>query len=75
MEKWEKWGQSLNMLYWHHMPRIERIDVGDCIYHILNRANARSQIFDTIDDYLQFEDVLKEAVEKYDMRLLAKNGG
>lgn len=53
------------------MPRIERIDVGGYVYHILNRANARAQIFDTSDDYLQFEEVLEEAVEKFNMRVLA----
>lgn len=50
------------------MPRIERIDVGGYVYHILNRANARVQIFDTTDDYFQFEEVLEEAVEKSERR-------
>ncbi|MFM2374712.1 MAG: hypothetical protein RLZZ234_707 [Candidatus Parcubacteria bacterium] len=53
------------------MPRITRVDVGGEVYHVLNRANARVQIFDTDEDYRQFEDILAEAVEKYDMRLLA----
>jgi len=53
------------------MPRIARIDVGGYVYHVLNRANARVQIFDTDKDYEQFETILKEAVEKYNMRLLA----
>jgi len=37
----------------------------------LNRANARVQIFDNDKDYQIFESILKEAVEKFDMRLLA----
>ena len=53
------------------MPRIERIDVGDYVYHILNRANARVQIFDNNKDYQLFESILEEAVEKFDMRLLS----
>jgi putative transposase len=53
------------------MPRITRVDVGGEIYHVLNRANARVQIFDTDQDYKQFEGILEEAVEKYTMRLLA----
>lgn len=53
------------------MARITRVDVGNEVYHVLNRANARVQIFDTDADYQQFESVLEEAVEKYDMRLLA----
>jgi len=53
------------------MPRIERVDVGDEIYHVINRANARVRIFDDEKDYKLFEDILKEAVEKFEMRLLA----
>ena len=53
------------------MPRIARIDIGDSIYHVLNRANARAQIFDTEDDYKQFEHILEDAVEKYSVKLLA----
>ena len=53
------------------MPRVSRIDVAQEVYHILNRANARVQIFDDNKDYLDFEKILQEAVEKFDMRLLA----
>lgn len=53
------------------MPRTSRIDIGQEVYHILNRANARVQIFDDDKDYLDFEKILQEAVEKFDMRLLA----
>ncbi len=53
------------------MPRIARIDVGGYVYHVLNRANSRVQIFDDENDYKQFEIILKEAVEKYDMRILS----
>ena len=53
------------------MPRITRVDVGGEVYHVLNRANARVQIFDNNQDYQQFEEILEEAVEKFSMRLLA----
>ena len=53
------------------MARIERTDVGGYVYHVLNRANARAQIFETDGDYRPFEDVLEEAVKKFNMRLLA----
>ena len=53
------------------MPRIKRVDVGGEIYHILNRANARVQIFDADADYIQFEAILEEAVKKFDMCILA----
>ena len=53
------------------MPRIQRINVGEQIYHVINRGNARSTIFSCNDDYQLFEDLLREAVEKFNMRLLA----
>lgn len=53
------------------MPRIKRVDVGGEVYHVLNRSNARVQIFDNDQDYKQFVEILEEAVLKYNMRLLA----
>ena len=53
------------------MPRAERTDIGGYIYHIINRANARVQIFDTNDDYQLFETVLEEGKERTGMRVLA----
>lgn len=52
------------------MARIQRVDVGGEIYHVINRANARVSIFNTDTDFHQFEIILEEAVEKYGMRLL-----
>lgn len=46
------------------MPRINRIDIGGEIYHVINRANARVQIFDNPKDYQLFEEVLEEAKER-----------
>ncbi len=51
------------------MPRVERVDIANLIYHVINRANARVRIFDTKEDYQQFEEVLEEAVERF-----TKNG-
>lgn len=53
------------------MPRTTRTDVGEYVYHVLNRANARVQIFDNDKDYRIFEGILEKAVKKFDMRLLA----
>ena len=50
------------------MPRISRVDVGNNIYHVINRANARVQIFDNDEDYKIFESILEEAVERFDMK-------
>jgi len=53
------------------MPRLARIDVGGEIYHILNRASGRLQIFNTDADYRLFEDILLEAKDITGMRILA----
>jgi putative transposase len=53
------------------MPRRARSIVGGYIYHILNRANARSTIFKKQADYEAFERVLAEAHERVPLRILA----
>lgn len=53
------------------MPRINRIDIRDIVYHVINRANAKTQIFNTDKDYALFEKVLEEAKEIYKMRILS----
>lgn len=53
------------------MPRPHRADFADITYHVINRANARLQIFATSADYNQFESVLFEAQERVHMRIYA----
>lgn len=53
------------------MPRNARVDVGGQFYHVINRANGRLQIFQTPDDYRLFETLLEEAVELFDIQLVA----
>lgn len=53
------------------MPRPPRKIEGNTIYHVLNRANARMQIFEKEKDYLAFENIIIEAKEKYPMRILS----
>lgn len=54
------------------MPRPPRTIERNTVYHVLNRANARMQIFVKDKDYLAFENILIEAKEKYPiMRILA----
>lgn len=53
------------------MPRAPRIDIGDYVYHVINRANARMTIFHTEKDYKLFEHLLEEAKEQFGMRILA----
>lgn len=53
------------------MGRIPRIDIGNQFYHVLNRANARLPIFKKDKDFEAFENILAEAKDKYEMRILA----
>jgi putative transposase len=53
------------------MPRLARVDIGDNIYHVINRATGRLQIFNDTRDYQLFEDLLLEAKEITDMRILS----
>ncbi len=53
------------------MSRSARTDIGNHIYHVINRANARQKIFKTDKDFEVFEKVLAEAQERTQMRILA----
>lgn len=53
------------------MPRSARTDVGNEIYHVINRSNGRFCIFETKEDYQLFETLLLEMKELTDMRILA----
>jgi putative transposase len=53
------------------VPRTARIAPGDVVFHVLNRANARAQIFGSDQDYLAFERILAETCDRTPMRILA----
>jgi len=53
------------------MGRPQRAAEGGYVYHVLNRANARMTIFHKDEDYAAFEQVLQQAVERTQTRLLA----
>jgi putative transposase len=53
------------------MPRTARIAPGGMIFHVLNRANNRDQIFATPGDYLAFLRVLRDSLDKKPMRILS----
>ncbi|OGZ04778.1 MAG: hypothetical protein A2845_06280 [Candidatus Lloydbacteria bacterium RIFCSPHIGHO2_01_FULL_49_22] len=53
------------------MPRAPRVDVGNEVYHVINRANNRAQIFNNEKEYQHFERLLKEAKVHVPMRILA----
>jgi len=51
------------------MPRLKRIALGGYVYHTLNRANGRLRIFRKDDDFLAFEQILAEGVERFAVRI------
>lgn len=53
------------------MARGQRIDIGDLVYHVINRANGRFTIFESDTHYRDFEDLLRDGSIKYNMRILA----
>src|SRR5438874_6369850 len=52
------------------MPRTARIAPGGVIFHVINRGNARSEIFAKERDFAAFELILVEALRRYRVRLL-----
>jgi len=53
------------------MPRNSRASLGGFCYHILNRGNGRRTIFYKDGDFAAFVKLLRQAVERTPMRLLA----
>ena len=53
------------------MARNLRVCPGGCIYHVLNRGNARMQVFAKQWDYEAFEQVIEDGCRRFKMRLLA----
>ena len=53
------------------MPRTARASVGGLCYHVLNRGNARSEIFRKPEDYTAFLTLLREATDRVPMHILA----
>ena len=51
------------------MTRPKRIAKGNIVYHALNRANGRLRIFKKDGDFLAFEKILAEGIDRFDMRL------
>lgn len=53
------------------MPRTARVAPGGMVYHVINRGVAKQQLFFNDDDYLAFERVIVETLEKREMRILS----
>ena len=53
------------------MPRRRRCATGGYVFHVLNRAAGRRSVFTTRHDYLAFEAVLADALDRVAVRLLS----
>jgi putative transposase len=53
------------------MGRVRRVDVGEMVYHALNRANFRSRLFKREAHYEDFLGSVEEALDFVPMRILA----
>jgi len=53
------------------MPRVARVAPGGVIFHVLNRANTRSRIFEKDQDYEAFNRIVGETVERIPVKILA----
>ncbi len=51
------------------MARPKRITLGGYVYHVFNRANGRLKMFRKDSDYLAFEQILSEGLDRYSMRI------
>ena len=53
------------------MARSRRNTAPEAVHHIVNRANRRKLIFRKPEDYKAFVSILREAVDKFGIRLIA----
>ena len=53
------------------MPRIPRTAVGGLCFHVINRGNARAQVFHDATDFDGFENLIAKATDRTAMRVLA----
>ena len=53
------------------MARTARASVGGICYHVINRGNARAQVYFDTSDYSAFLTLMSLAIERVSMRILA----
>jgi putative transposase len=51
------------------MPRNRRHAPGGFVYHVLNRGVGRRRLFDGLNDYRAFEEILVETLDKVPLRI------
>ena len=53
------------------MPRVVRVAPGKMVFHVLNRGNAKRDIFEDAGDYLAFEKLLTEVLANFSVVLFS----
>lgn len=53
------------------MPRTARASVGEVCYHVVNRGNARQDVFHKNEDFAAFLKLLQQASDRLPMRMLS----
>jgi putative transposase len=53
------------------MPRTARASAGGVVYHVINRGNARNEVFHKEEDYVAFQKLLRDAQRRCPMRILS----
>ncbi|WP_454063736.1 REP-associated tyrosine transposase [Candidatus Nitrospira salsa] len=53
------------------MPRTARASVGGLCYHVINRGNARAEVFHNSGDYQAFLELVQESLEERPLRIIA----
>jgi putative transposase len=53
------------------MPRVARALADNHIYHVLNRGNGRQEVFHKDGDYEAFINLMKQAKERYSVKIFA----
>ena len=53
------------------MPRTARASAGNVVYHVINRGNARNDVFHKPEDFVAFPKLMRQASVRLPMRLLA----
>jgi putative transposase len=54
-----------------HMARSRRKTAPGCVHHVVNRGNRKKIVFHKPQDYRAFLGILREAVHRFGMRLIA----
>ena len=53
------------------MPRRRRVTPPGVVFHVMNRAAKKSRLFDDTSDYRAFQDIVSEAVARFDVAFFA----